>query len=173
MACFRLSLIRTHINPFWTSGKLQIFVLNNFPAMPPFLGMILFVPVNGIFLMAFPSAGGELDAFAILVKVINLSALGKPLSVFVNSSHGQHDVTMGIVSRWIWVMDCKITAHTFGHKMLTTVFLQHLRTHFKWYFSGQGNNETPCKLRVPLFFNFFNRVPEDRSVCVFDRSIFR
>jgi len=122
-----LSLIRTHINPFWTSGKLQIFVLNNFPAMPPFLGMILFVPVNGIFLMAFPSAGGELDTLAVLVKVINLSALRQPLSIFINGSHGQHEMTVRIVSRWVGVMDCEITTHSLRNKMLLAVFFDHLR----------------------------------------------
>ena len=141
-----LSFIGTHIHTLGTSGKLQIFILNDFPSVSPFLGVILFVPVNGIFLMAFPSAGRELDTLAVLVKVINLSALGHPLSVFINGSHGQHDVAMGIVSRRIWVMDCKITTHSFGHKMLIAVFLHHLRTHFKRHFSRQGNNETPCKL---------------------------
>ena len=141
-----LSFIGTHIHTLGTSGKLQIFILNDFPSMSPFLGVILFVPVNGIFLMAFPSAGRELDTLAVLVKVIYLSALGHPLSVFVNGSHCQHDVAMGIVSGWIWVMDCKITTHSLGHKILIAVFLYHLRTHFKRHFSWQGNNETPCKL---------------------------
>jgi len=122
-----LPFIRTHINPFGTSGKLQIFILNNFPTMSPFLGMILFVPVNGIFLMTFPSAGGELDTLAVFVKVINLSALRQPLSIFINGSHGQHEVAMGIVSRWVGVMDCKITTHSLRNKMLLAVFFDHLR----------------------------------------------
>lgn len=71
--------------------------------------------------MAFPSAGRKFDAFAVLVKVINFSALGQPFSIFINGSHGQHDVAMGIVSRRIWVMDCKITTHSFGHKMFFAV----------------------------------------------------
>ena len=107
-----LSFIGTHIHTLRTSGKLQIFILDNFPSVSPFLGVVLLVPVNGIFLMAFPSAGGELDAFAVLVKVINLATLGKPLSIFINGSHGQHDVAMGIVSWWVGVMDCKITTHS-------------------------------------------------------------
>ena len=141
-----LSFIGTHIHTLRTSGKFQIFILDNFPSVSPFLGVVLLVPVNGIFLMAFPSAGGELDAFAVLVKVINLAALGKPLPIFINGSHRQHDVAMGIVSRWIGVMDCKITTHSLGHKIFSAVFLQHLRTHFKRHFSGQGNNKSPCKL---------------------------
>ena len=118
-----LSGIRTHIHSFGTSGKLQIFILDNFPSVSPFLGVILFVPINSIFLMAFPSAGGKFDTLAVLVKVINLSALWHPLSIFINGSHSQHDVTMGIVSRWVGVMDCNITTHSFGDKVLLAVFL--------------------------------------------------
>ena len=51
-------------------------------------------------------------ALAVLVKVINLSALGKPFSFFVHSSHCQHNVAMGIMPRWVGVMDCKVTAHS-------------------------------------------------------------
>ena len=74
--------------------------------------MILFVPINSIFLVAFPSAGRKFDTLAILVKVINLSGLWQLLSVFVNGSHGQHDMAMGIVSRRVGIMDCKIATHT-------------------------------------------------------------
>ena len=91
--------------------------------MPPFLGVVLLVPVNGILLVAFPSAGGELDAFAVPVKVVNLAALGHPLSVFVNGSHGQHDMAVRIVSRWVRVVYRKVTAHSFGNKLFLAVFL--------------------------------------------------
>ena len=125
-----LPFIRAHIHSLRTSGKFQIFILNKFPAVPPFLGVVLLVPVNGILLVAFPVAGGKSDTLSVFVKVVNLAALGQPLSVFINGSHGQHDMTMGIVSGRIWVMDCKITAHSLGHKMLSAIFLHHLRTHF-------------------------------------------
>ena len=130
-----LPFIRAHIHSLRTSGKFQILVLNNFPAVSPFLGMVLLVPINGILLVAFPVAGGKSDTLSVLVKVINLAALGQPLSVFINGSHGQHDMAMGIVSGRIWVMDCKITAHSLGHKMLSAVFLHHLRIHFGRCFS--------------------------------------
>ena len=51
-----LSFIGTHIHTLGASGKLQIFILNNCPSVSPFLGVILFVPINSIFFMAFPSA---------------------------------------------------------------------------------------------------------------------
>ena len=124
-----------------------------------------------IFLVAFPSAGGQLDTLSILIKVINLAALGQPLSVFVNGSHGQHDMAMRIVSGRIWVMDCKVTAHSLGHEMLSAVFLHHLRIHFGRDFSRQGKNESSGKLRVPLLFYFLDSVPERCPVCVFRRGI--
>ena len=123
--------------------------------------------LNGVLLVAFPSAGGQLDALAVLVKVVNLAALGQPLSVFVSGSHGQHDMTMRIVPGRIWVMDCKITAHSLGHKMLLAVFLHHLRIHCGRDFSWQSKNESSGKLRVPLLFYFLNSVPERCSVGVF------
>ena len=97
--------------------------------------MVLLVPINSVLLVAFPVAGGKSDTLSVLVKVINLAALRQPLSVFINGSHGQHDMAMGIVSGRIWVMDCKITAHSLGHKMLSAVFLHHLRIHFGLRFS--------------------------------------
>ena len=130
-----LPFIRAHIHSLRTSGKFQILVLNKLPAVSPFLGMVLLVPINGILLVAFPVAGGKSDTLSVLIKVINLAALGQPLSVFINGSHGQHDMAMGIVSGRIWVMDCKVTAHSLGHKMLSAVFLHHLRIHFGRGFS--------------------------------------
>ena len=47
--CIRDSFIGTHIHTLGTSGKLQIFILNNLPSVSPFLSVILFVPINSIF----------------------------------------------------------------------------------------------------------------------------
>ena len=141
-----LPLIGSHIHSLRTSGKFQILILNKLPAVSPFLGMVLLVPVNGVLLVAFPVAGGKSDTLSVLVKVINLAALGQPLSVFVNGSHSQHDMAMRIVSGRIWVMDCKVTAHSLGHKMLSAVFLHHLRIHCGRGFSRQSNHKSPCKL---------------------------
>ena len=68
-------------------------------------------------------------------------------------------------------MDCKITAHSLGHKMLSAVFLHHLRIHFGRDFSRQGKNESSGKLRVPLIFNGFYCVPERCPVCISGRRI--
>ena len=63
-------------------------------------------------------------------------------------------------------MDCKITAHSFGHKMLSAVFLHHLRTHFKRHFSWQSNHKSPCKLGIPLLLCILGSVPECCSVSI-------
>ena len=70
-----LPFIGAHIHSLRTSGKLQILILNKLPAVSPFLGMVLLVPVNGILLVAFPVAGGQSDTLSVLVKVVNLAAL--------------------------------------------------------------------------------------------------
>ena len=71
-----LPFIGAHIHSLRTSGKFQILILNKLPAVSPFLGMVLLVPVNGILLVAFPVARGKSDTLSVLVKVINLAALG-------------------------------------------------------------------------------------------------
>ena len=63
-------------------------------------------------------------------------------------------------------MDCKITAHSLGHKMLSAVFLHHLRIHFGRRFSWQGNHKSPCKLGVPLLLYFLGCVPKCCSVSI-------
>lgn len=70
-------------------------------------------------------------------------------------------------------MDCKVTAHSLGHEMLSAVFLHHLRIHFGRDFSRQGKDESSGKLRVPLLFYFLDSVPERCPVGVFRRGICR
>ena len=64
--------------------RFQIAVGDGFPAMPPDLGVLLVVPVHRVFLVTLPVAGGELDALAVLVKVVDLSGFWKPPAVFVH-----------------------------------------------------------------------------------------
>ena len=74
------------------------------------------VPVNRIFLVAFPPTGRKFYPFPVLVKVIDLAALGKPFSMLVHCPHSQHD--MGVRVSVPFVMDGKIHAHSFGNKLL-------------------------------------------------------
>ena len=65
--------------------------------------------VRLILLVAFPVAWGKSDTLSVFVKVINLAALRQPLSIFINGSHGQHDMAMGIVSgRMGWQHDFRV-----------------------------------------------------------------
>ena len=129
--------------------------------------MILLVPVNSVLLMAFPVPGWKSDALAILVKVINFSGFGKPFPMLVHCPHGQHHMTMRIVSRWLGVVDGKINNHTFGNKKLIAVVLHHPRIQFLRHFSGQCQHKPSGKLGVPLVFNGFHSVPELFPVGVF------
>ena len=168
-----LFFIRTEIDTDWAVHHFQITVLHRFPAGAPLLPMILLVPVNSVLLMAFPVPGWKPDALAVLVKVINFSGFGKPFSMPVHCPHGQHHMTMGIVSRWLGVMDGKINNHAFANKKLIAVVLHHLRIQFLRYFSGQCQHKPSGKLRVPLVFNGFYCVPELFPVGVFWRGMGR
>ena len=93
--------------------------------------------------------------------------------MLVHCPHGQHHMTVGIVSRWLGVMDGKINNHAFGNKKLVAVVLHHLRIQFLWHFSGQRQHKPSGKLGVPLVFNGFHCVPELFPVGVFRRGMGR
>ena len=90
-----LSLIGTKVKAFRAVIGLQIAVGGSRPALPPYLVVFLVIPVHGVLLVAFPVPGWEPDTLAVLVKVINLPALGKPFSGFVHCPHDQQDVGVG------------------------------------------------------------------------------
>ena len=79
-----LPLKGAQVNTFRAASRFQIAVGDGFPAMPPDLGVLLVVPVHRVFLVTLPVAGGELDALAVLVKVVDLSGFWKPPAVFVH-----------------------------------------------------------------------------------------
>lgn len=101
----------------------QILILKVLPAHTPDHSVLAFIPVNGIFLMAFPVAGGETDAFSVFVKVVNLSRFRQPLSVIVQGSYCQQKMGVRIVSGRVRVVDGKIHNHSLGHKKLVAVKL--------------------------------------------------
>ena len=94
-----LSGIGTQVYTLRAVIGFQIAVLDDLPFMPPDFTILLIVPVNRIFFMAFPPAGRKFDPFPVLIKVINLAALGKPFPMFVHCPHSEHDMGVGIVSR--------------------------------------------------------------------------
>ena len=97
----------------------QIAVRRVSPALPPYLSVLLVVPVHGVLLVAFPSAGRKPDTLAVLVKVVDLPALGEPLALFVHRPHGQKDVGVGISIPL--VMDGKVGNHALGNEKLPAV----------------------------------------------------
>ena len=154
-----LSGIRTQVHTLWAVIGFQIAVLDDLPFMPPDFAILLVVPIHRILLVAFPSAGRKFYPFPVFVKVINLAALGKPFSMFVHCPHSQQDMGVGIVSRRMGVMDCKISNHAFGNKLLLAKLPDKDSILVGWYLSWDGKHPPPCKLGVPLLFHRFGGVP--------------
>ena len=89
------------------------------PALPPELPVLLVVPVHGVLLVAFPSAGREPDSFPVPVKVVDFPALGKPPAGFVQRPHGKQD--MGVWVARPLVVNGKISNHAFGDELLPAI----------------------------------------------------
>ena len=152
-----LSFIRTEIHPLRAVVGFQIAVLDDLPFMPPDFTILAVVPVNRIFLVTFPSAGRKFYPFPVLVKVINLAALGKPFPMFIHCPHSQHDMSVRVSVPF--VMDGKIHAHSFGNKLLIAEIPDKGGVLVGRYLSGNGKHPPPCKLGVPLLLNSFGGVP--------------
>ena len=154
-----LSDIRTQVHTLWAVIGFQIAVLDDLPFMPPDFAILLVVPIHRILLVAFPPAGRKFNPFPILVKVINLAALGKPFPMLVYCPHSEHDMGVGIVSRRMGGMDGKVSNHAFGNKLLFTKLPDKDSVLVGRYLSGDGQHPPPCKLGVPLLFHRFGGVP--------------
>ena len=152
-----LSLEGTEIDTFRPVVPFQIIIRNDFPAMPPDLRFALLVPIDGVFLVAFPITGRETNTVSVFIKVINLSALRKPFPVLIHGTHGQHDMRV-----WVsvtLVVNGKVHTHPLGNEMLPTEVLQHGRKLVSRDFARERQNDAACKLRVPLLFDFLGSVP--------------
>ena len=91
-----LPLKGAQVNTFWSASCLQIAVGDGLPAVPPDLGVLLVIPVHGVFLVTFPVPGRKQDTFAILVKVVHLSGFWKPLAVFIYCPERQQNVSVWV-----------------------------------------------------------------------------
>lgn len=69
------------------------------------------------------------------------------------------------------IVNGKIAAHPFVHKMLLAVVPYHLRVLFFGHFNGQRHHDAPGKLGVPGSFFLFRRVPKDASILVCGRRM--
>ncbi len=152
-----LSGIGAQVKPFRAVVGFQIAVGRVRPSLPPDFGILPVVPVYGVLLVAFPSAGREPDSFAVPVKVIYLAAFGEPFPFFVHRPHGEQDMGVGVAVPF--VMDGKIGYHAFGNKKLPAVVTDKVGVLFRRDFPWDGKHEPPGKLGVPLFFLRFGRVP--------------
>ena len=152
---------------------LQIPVLVLFPALPPDLRILFFIPVHSINLAAFPLPAGKTDTLSVFIKDIFLPRFRKPLPVLIDAAHGQHDVNMGIMHRRRGIMDRDVTAHPPGNKVLPAVFLHHPDGLIKRQLLRESCNNSAGELRVKPRFRFLDRVPECRPVGILRRRVCR
>ena len=88
--------------------------------MPPYLAVLLLVPVNGVDPPAFPLAVFHFDALAVFIKHILLAALRQPVSVFVHRAESEQDMGVGIAIAL--VVNGNIGNHALGDKLRLAVF---------------------------------------------------
>ena len=158
-----LPLKGAQVNTFRSASSFQIAVGDGLPAMPPNLGVLLVVPVHGVFLVALPVARREPDAFAVLVKVVNLSGFWKPPAVFIHCPERQQNVGVWIAISL--VVDGKVSNHALGNKLLLTEFPNHFQILLFRDFHRERQHDAPGKLGVPLVLHGFHGVPERCTVC--------
>ena len=166
-----LPLKGAQVNTLRSACSFQIAVGDGLPAMPPDLGVLLVVPVHRVFLVALPVAGGEPDALAVLVKVVNLSGFRKPPAVFIHCPERQQNV--GVWVSISLVVDGKVSNHAFGNKLLLTKIFEHGKILVFRNFSRKCQHDMPGKLGVPLVLHGFHGVPEGCPVCISGRRMGR
>ena len=166
-----LTFKRTEINTFRSASGFKITVGDDFPAVPPYLGILLVVPVYCVFLVAFPVAGWKLDALSVFVKVVNLAGFREQLAVFIHCPDCQQNV--GVWVPIALVMDGEVSNHAFGNKLLIAKFFEHRRILVFRNFSRKCQHDAASKLRVPLILHGFHCVPERCPVCISGRHMGR
>ena len=111
-----LPLIAAVVDPLRPPGSFQRLIGIGRPRAAPVFSLFPAVPVGRVLPMVFPAALAVRDALAALVQIIDLAALRAPLSVFFQRSDGQQNV--GVRVAGVAVMDGKISAHPFVHKIV-------------------------------------------------------
>ena len=148
---------RAEVNTLGSSGSFQIAVLNDFPFMPPDLGIFFVIPVNCVHPMAFPVSAGEPDTLAVLVQVINLVALWQPAPLLVHWPEREQQMSMGIAVAFIVIGN--IGDHAFGDELLLTILTQKFQMFFSRQLHRQAHDKPAGKLGVPLIFHSLDSVP--------------
>ena len=114
-----LTFIGAKIKSYIDSVFLVIPIDRSCPCRSPQFGILTAVPIDGILFAAFRLTAGKQYLLAILVQLVNLSCLGEPFTVFIHSSHGQHDV--GVRISVTFIVNGKIYAHALGDKLFHAV----------------------------------------------------
>ena len=164
-----LPLKGAQVNTFRSASRFQIAVGDGLPAMPPNLGVLLVVPVHGVFLVAFPVPRRESDALAIFVKVVYLAGFWEPLAVFIHCPERQQNV--GVWVAISLVVDGKVSDHALGYELLLTKLPNHFQILFFRHLHRERQHDAPGKLGVPLVLHGFHGVPERGTVCISGRRI--
>ena len=113
----------------------------------------------------------DLDAFAVLVKVVHLSGFREPPAVFIHCPERQQNV--GVWVAISLVVDGKVSNHPFGNKLLLTKFFYHGQIPLFRDFHRKRQHDAPGKLGVPLVLHGFHGVPEGCPVCISGRRMGR
>ena len=145
------------IDTLLSASRFKVSVLHDLPFMPPYLAVLLLIPVNGVDPPAFPFAVFHFDALAVFIKDIFLAALRQPMTLFVHRAEGEEDMGVGISIAL--VVNGKIGNHALRDKLRLAVFPHELDLFFPQQFPWQGHDKTPGKLGVPLVLHGFHGVP--------------
>ena len=98
------------------------------------LVLILLLPPVGLCLLEL--GGSEAPFLAVFGTEIFFLGLVLPFPLFIQRAHRQQDMSMGIVSGRIWVVDGSVSAHSVRHKLLLDEILQELNLFLTAQFYG-------------------------------------
>ncbi len=118
---------------------------------------MLFLPA--VFLCHFGLSGGEAPFLAVSHAEIFLLGLVLPTSLFIQRAHGQHNMSVRIMTGRVRIVDSNVSAHSVSHKLLLDELLQQFNLHLPVKLSRQCNDELPRKTAVLGFLRFLYGIP--------------
>lgn len=168
-----LSFIGLHTDALRTVGCFEVTVLNILPGLSPLFGIVTVIPISSEDFSELPLAILTLDPVAVLIENILAVALWQPVSLFVQSSHGQHNVSVGIVIRRGRIVDRNIGNHALRYELLLNILADQFQVVLHRQLSGKSDVEFSGHLCVPVGLGPFDSVPESIAVSVLSRSVVR
>ena len=145
-----LPFIRLHADTLCPPRAFQILVLQFFPVMPPHLCIAARIPVHSRNLPNLVFSVWAADPVPVFVQYIFLVCFRSPVSIFIQWTHSQQDMEMGVVIWRIWIMNSQVCDHPFGNKFLLAVFSDERNVVFHGQFDRKRDLHSPGKLRVPV-----------------------